>query len=160
MGGAFPQLNGADGLAVTIDNASASKIDTYLQMDVKYDAVRGSRDTTGTATITLTNNAPASGLPPYVIGNAVNLPDGTNHMFLTVYTALAVTGATLDGEAIGLEFSQTFGWNSGATFLDIAPGQSRILTVQVQGTLPPGPYRFVTRMQPIATAATTTNTVR
>jgi Protein of unknown function (DUF4012) len=160
MGGVFPQLNGADGVAVTVDNASASKIDTYLAMDVKYDAVRGSGgNTTGTATITLTNNAPASGLPAYVIGNVLNLPEGTNHMFLTVYTALAVTGATLDGETIGLEFSKTLGWESAATFLDIAPAQSRVLTVNVQGTLPPGPYRFVTRVQPFAVNQTMTNTV-
>jgi uncharacterized protein DUF4012 len=161
MAGAFPQLNGADGLAVTIDNASGSKIDAYLDVDVKYDAVRGTGgNTTGTATITLTNNAPASGLPGYVIGNLVNLPEGTNHTFLTVYTALPVIDVRLDGETSGMEFSQTFGWNSGAMFLDIGPGQSRTLTVQVQGPLSPDDYRFVTRVQPFAIEQTMTTTVR
>ena len=161
MAGAFPQLNGADGVAVTVDNASGNKIDAYLHVDVKYDAVRGSGgDTTGTVTVKLTNSAPASGLPAYVTGNLVNLPEGTNHTFLTVYTALAVTDATLDGQPVGLESSETFGWNSAATFLDIAPGQSRTLTLQTEGTLPAVPYRFVTRMQTLAVNETMSNTVK
>ena len=161
MGGAFPELNGADGLAVTIDNASGNKIDAYLSVDVKYDAVHGTGGSTGgAATITLTNNALASGLPAIVIGNAVNLPEGTNHTFLTVYTALPVTEVRLDGQPSGMEFSQTFGWNSAATFLDIAPGQSRTLTLQMQGVLPVGAYRFITRTQPLALAETMTTTVR
>ena len=151
MAGAFPQLNGADGLAVTIDNASGNKIDAYLKVDVKYDAIRSTGDnTTGTATITLTNTAPASGLPGYVIGNAVNLPEGSNRMFLTVYTALAVADVKLDGQTIGMEFSQAFGWNSASTFLDVAPGQARVLTLELHGQLAPGVYQLVTRTQTLA----------
>jgi hypothetical protein len=161
MAGAFPQLNGADGLAVTIDNAGGNKIDAYLDVDVNYVAVRGSGgNTTGNATITLTNNAPPSGLPKYVISNAVNVPDGTNHMFINVYSALAVTDVKLDGEAIGMEPSTAFGWNAAATFLDLAPGQTRTLTLQLRGKLAPGAYRFVTRTQTLAVAETMTTTVR
>ena len=161
MAGAFPQLNGADGVAVTVDNAGGNKIDAYLNVDVKYDAVRSSGgDTTGTVTVKLTNNAPATGLPAYVTGNLVGLPEGTNHMFLVVYTALAVTDVTLDGKPTGMESSQTFGWNSSAMFLDIAPGQSRTLTLHTEGPLPPVPYRFVTRVQTTALPETLTNTVK
>jgi hypothetical protein len=161
LAGAFPQLNGADGVAVTVDNAGGNKIDAYLNVDVKYDAVRGSGgDTTGTVTVKLTNNAPATGLPAYVTGNLVGLPEGTNHMFLNVYTALAVTDVTLDGKPTGMESSQTFGWNSAAMFLDIAPGQSRTLTLHAEGPLPSVPYRFVTRIQTTALPETMTNTVK
>ena len=161
MAGAFPQLNGADGVAVTIDNASGNKIDAYLHVDVKYDAARDTvGNTTGTATITLANNAPATGLPPYVTGNLVNLPEGTNHMFLTMYSALDVTDVTLDGQTSSIESSQIFGWNSAAMTLDIAPGQTRTVTLHAQGPLSTGPYRFVTRMQTTAVPGTMTNTVK
>jgi hypothetical protein len=161
LAGAFPQLNGADGLVVTIDNASANKIDAYMKVDVKYDAVRDTGgDTTGTATITLTNNAAATGLPPYVTGNLVNLPEGTNHMFLTMYSALPVTNVTLDGQASSVESSEIFGWNSAAMTLDIAPGQTRTVILHAEGLLRSVPYRFVTRMQTTAVPETMTNTVR
>ena len=35
--------------------------------------------------VTLTNDAPASGLPRYVIGNDQGLPDGTSRMLVTLY---------------------------------------------------------------------------
>jgi hypothetical protein len=59
-----------------------------------------------------------------------------------------------------MESSQTFGWNSAAMFLDIAPGQSRTLTLHAEGPLPSVPYRFVTRIQTTALPETVTNTVK
>ena len=69
------ELDGGDGIAVTVDNANGNKIDAYLEMTVDYAPMEP--DAQGklrsTATVTLTNNAPAEGLPNYVIGNALRL---------------------------------------------------------------------------------------
>ena len=84
---ALPALNGRDGLAVVNDNASGSKIDSFLKRDVKYEATFD--DTTGyadaVATVTLTNTAPSTGYPDYVIGNIIGLPTGTNRTILSLY---------------------------------------------------------------------------
>ncbi len=69
-GGALPDTPGPyAGLVLT--NASGDKLDYYLDRDVSWQAgpCAGPRRTT-TLTATLTNTAPASGLPPYVTGEA------------------------------------------------------------------------------------------
>ena len=51
-----------------------------------------SGETTATLRVELTNNAPAEGYPPYVIGNRVGLPSGTNRLYVSFYSPLALTG--------------------------------------------------------------------
>ncbi|CAN5449172.1 hypothetical protein BH10ACT2_BH10ACT2_21060 [soil metagenome] len=152
MDGSFPQLAGADGVAVTVDNAAANKLDAYLEMTVDYEVT--SRSTSGersaTVTITLTNSAPSAGLPPYVIGNAVGLPDGTNHMWLSVYTALPMVGTTIDGEPTGMQTSSVFGWNVATRFVDVPPGATVVVTLSLDGVIGDESAPLVQRVQPLA----------
>ena len=71
MTGSFPKSDGTDLLSFRISNASANKADFYLQQLTQYevDYEPKSGHTTSTATVNLTNNAPTSGEPAYVLGN-------------------------------------------------------------------------------------------
>jgi hypothetical protein len=160
LAGAFPQLDGRDGVAVVVDNQGANKIDPYLEISVNYAATHQSGTSyTGKLTVTLTNNAPASGLPDIVIGNPLALPKGTNRMFLSLYTALPMVSATLDGEATTLETDRALGWNVAAQLVDIAPGTSRVVELDLAGQLDAAHYSFVTRTQPLTHPAVTLATV-
>ena len=69
-----------DGVAVVFNNVVGNKIDYYLSADATYVVTADAR--TGSATarldVEMTNAAPTSGEPGYVIGNPIGLPVGTN----------------------------------------------------------------------------------
>jgi hypothetical protein len=126
-----------DSLGVITQNAGASKIDVYLHRTVSYD-VTIDPDTgaaKATATLTLRNDSPARGLPDYVIGNSVGAPLGTNRSYVSVYSALALTGATVDGRPVALRREHELGRNVYSDFLDIAPGTARTLRLELAGPL-------------------------
>lgn len=151
MDGAFPQLAGADGVAVTVDNGGGNKIDAYL--DVTVDRVVTAQGADGrqqaTVTVTLTNSAPAAGLPDYVIGNLVNLPKGTNRTWLSVYTALPMVGVEVDGVPDGMQTDQVFGWNVASRFVEIPAEQTVTVTLMLDGVVPDANAPLVTAVQPL-----------
>lgn len=153
MDGAFPRLDGRDGVAVTIDGGNSSKIDAYAEVDIRY---KVSRQPTGQARgeieLTLTNNAPSSGLPNYVIGNARGQPLGTNRMFVSIYTALPVVSATMGGESLPLLVGAFFDWNAASSFVDVPSGETRTILIRLEGLLTEADEEIVTRMQPMAGA--------
>jgi hypothetical protein len=160
LAGAFPRLDGRDGVTVVVDNEGANKIDPYLDVGVDYSASHQTGTSyTGKLTVTLTNNAPTSGLSDYVIGNSLGLPIGTNRMFLSIYTALPMISATRDGEVTTFETDHALGWNVASQLLDIAPGTTRILELDLAGTLDATRYSFITRAQPLARPVRTVATV-
>ena len=162
IAGRMPPLGGGDGIAVTVDNGGANKIDAYLQVTTVYesriDPVTGAG--TATATITLANTVDPTGLPDYAVGNAIlsgeELPRGTNRMLLSVYSGLPAASGTLDGEPVDLLGGGAFGWQATSTWIDIPPGESRTLVVEFDGSLTtapagPGPRPPVTvRAQPMS----------
>ncbi|MDP2291119.1 MAG: DUF4012 domain-containing protein [Actinomycetota bacterium] len=151
--GALPPLAGRDGVVVVNNNATANKIDSFLRRTVQYDASfdATSGTVTGTATITLTNTAPSSGYPDYVIGSEfLDLPLGTNRTLLSIYTPLEQVGTELDGETVGLSRSTELGWHVFSLQLDLAPGETRTLVVQLRGVITSPDYELVLRPQPLA----------
>jgi hypothetical protein len=149
---ALPPLAGSDGLAVVNDNASGNKIDSFLRRSVTYLPVfdRRTGRTTATLTIQLTNDAPATGFPDYVIGNLLGLPSGTNRTLLSVFTPLSFTGVTLDGAPIAMTAGEEQGWRVFSTLLTLAPGEQRVIEITLEGVLAAGDYRLVYRPQPLA----------
>jgi hypothetical protein len=139
--GRMPALAGGDGIAVTVDNAAANKIDAYLQVTTVYesdiDPVTGVG--TGRATITLENTVDPTDLPDYAVGNSLTsgeqLPRGTNRMLLSVYSGLPAAAALLDGEPVDLLRGGAFGWQSVLTTIDVPPGETRTLVVDFDGVL-------------------------
>jgi hypothetical protein len=135
--GSIPSRNGGDYLAVTQSNENPSKIDAYLQRDVTYDATyfpdTGQVD--GVVRIKLTNSAPGAELPEDVIGNANGQPPGTNHRFLTVYSPLGATGATVNGAAAGVGSMQRFGLFAYTVVVDVPPKGTVTVELRLAGIL-------------------------
>ena len=151
--GSFARQGLRDGLAVTNLNVSANKIDAFLTRTVSYHAVmdEATGEVTGRVDVTLTNGAPADGLPAYVIGNSVGLPPGYNQTFLTLYTAGDVTGATVDGAAAEPALGSELGWTYAEQMLVLPPGSSTTASYTVVGAVDPdAPYELLVRAQPMA----------
>ena len=139
----------ADGLAVVTNNASGNKIESFLQRTVEYTPVydAGSGETSGTLTITLTNNAPTTGYPDYVIGNIVGVPTGTNRMLLSVYSRLGASAATVDGQPVTVETGGELGWNVYSKFVDVPSGKTVVVTMTLSGRVARGQYQLIYRPQ-------------
>lgn len=133
----LPPLDGGDGVAVAINNGSASKIEVFLDADVTYrrhvDPSNGRLE--GRLTVALTNNAPSSGLPDYLIGNAVGLPLGSSRPLLSLYAPSGYTSATIDGEPVQMSVETEQGWAVMGTTLDLGPGQTRVVEITFDGQI-------------------------
>lgn len=160
LSGRYPPVEG-DFIGVTTTNAAGNKIDLFLERHLSYE-VRWDPSTgrlEATATVTLTNNAPASGLPPYVIGNVRDerpgeqpMPDGWNHTFVTLYTPWEDEGTSLDGEPVGVAVHDELGRRALSTYVSLAPGQTSTLTFKLSGTLSTSKYLLDLAAQPMVRA--------
>ncbi len=124
VAGEIPPLDGADGWSVTLTNGGGNKIDSFLERSASYESTNdlATGVTTATLRLRLTNGAPADGLPNYIIGNLVGLPNGTSRLYVSFYSPLALTGVTLDGQPSSLAVGSEAGWNVYSGFVDI-PGR-------------------------------------
>ena len=146
-------IPGHDYLSVRTANAQANKIDSYLQRSIDYDAHvdPGRGQVSATATIRLTNSAPSSGLPDYVIGNDRGQPRGTTALYLSLYTPLEVTGATVDGQPVGTEPQHELGSPVFSLLVTIPSGATATVVFQLEGEVAPGPeYHLDLLNQPMA----------
>lgn len=106
ISGSVAGVNGPFAQAVIV-NAAGSKLDTYLKTSTAYvvtDCSAAGR--TARITVTLTNTAPAKGLPEYVTRRADGprpaVPVGQNRVGVSVLVTPGATleSATLDGAAV------------------------------------------------------------
>jgi hypothetical protein len=109
--GAIPALGRDGGFSISVNNTGESKIDVFLDRDVQT-TIESAPDGTRrlVADVTLTNNAPASGLPPYVIGNNYGLAPGTSRLFVTFYGPPTLVEATRNGEPFDATPMSEAGW--------------------------------------------------
>ena len=131
-------------------NAGGNKIDWFLHRSVTYEAtVESGQPVNSTVTLRLQNEAPASGLPDYIIGNLVperGLAKGTNSTIVSFYASGELVDVKADGVAVSAKSEKEFGLNvyslvvtvpaGGETSLrysvhEKSPGTSRSYTVQV-----------------------------
>lgn len=155
LAGRFPQPDGQDFLAVVSANANPSKIDAFLRRDIDLevspDPISGK--VSSVLRIRLQNDAPPSGLPDYVIGSkGQDLPRGTNHSLLSVYTPLQVDSASVDGKRVPTERSTELGWNRWSLFVDVPPKGSVTVEVTMRGETARGTYRLRWWSQPVVDA--------
>jgi hypothetical protein len=168
ISGRVPALKGSsehgftrDYAMVSTSDAGGSKIDVFQHRNLDY-RVTWDPDTGGidaTASITLTNSSPASGLPDYVIGNSLgtrlgdlDLATGWSYTFLTFYTPWEPDQATLDGRPIELQHESELGRLALSTFVAVPPGGSSTLTVHLTGLLAADEYRLDLGAQPLVDA--------
>jgi len=145
LDGAFPDAAGGDLVAITAQNSVHNKGDSFLHRALDYrvtlDPETGQVE--ATATVTLRNEAPAGGLPEVFIGvnpapgtpNLPDLPDGTNRMYLSLYTPHLLEAVDVDGEQLLIEAQQELGVNVYSQFVDVPPGGTVQVTYQLTGGL-------------------------
>lgn len=126
MLGSMPAIDPLDGgFSVSVTNASANKIDVFLERDVTVDVVVNADGTRRlVADVAFRNTAPASGLPPYVIGNRIDQPDGHSRLFVTFYGPPRLRVFELDGAPTGGETLPEAGWTATSQYLDLSAGES------------------------------------
>jgi hypothetical protein len=135
--GSFPATHGGDLLAVTTQNTGANKIDAFLHTsvldDVTFDPSNG--DVTSEVTVTLKNDAPASGLPPIVIDSPADpgLAPGTNRTWLTLYSPLAFEKASVDGAPETMSAGVEVGVQAYSAYIEVPSGATVTLRVQFAG---------------------------
>ncbi|HEY5170393.1 MAG TPA: DUF4012 domain-containing protein [Acidimicrobiia bacterium] len=135
-----------DSFGLIAQNAGGNKLDAYLHRQVVYSATvdANSGRESASATITLRNDAPSSGLPIDIIGNQVGLPTGTTRLIIAAYSRLTLGTATLDGHPLRLVAEREFGRNVYWAYVDVPPGGSRHLVLHLDGAvdLSRGSYTF------------------
>ncbi|HET9733399.1 MAG TPA: DUF4012 domain-containing protein [Acidimicrobiales bacterium] len=141
----------SDYLELVTMNASNDKSDWYLHRSVAY-AVDFNRDAgraSATATVTLTNDEPATGQPAYVIGGGpAPYPAGVSEQYFELYSALPVTEVT--GAPVDDGYADTaLGRQVYSGFVSIPPGGTATLVFHLSGQLPATrPYSLVVDSQP------------
>jgi hypothetical protein len=134
--GALGPPPSGDEMSVTISNANPNKADAYLDREITYDVDVDSDtgEVQGTVTVDLRNNAPSEGTD-YVLGNDNGDPLGSNRTFLSLYTALGVRRASIDGAALPLELHDEYGRRRAAAFVTLPPGGAARVVFEVAGVV-------------------------
>jgi hypothetical protein len=157
LAGEFPRPDGRDFVALTTQNGANNKIDIFMHRQVDYDATYdpSTGEVDATVTVTIRNDAPASGLPDIVLGNGLRgqprqLPLGTNEVNLSLYTPHTLEHAELDGEPFSLTPGTELGWHTYTQFVPIPAGQEKTLTFELHGTIDPdADYHLTVANQPV-----------
>jgi hypothetical protein len=90
--GVAGELPGGEGdfLGIVANAGSGTKLDYYLERNVRYEVALGERGSArGRASVTLRNDAPTQGQPRYVIGPHpfTDLEPGENYLYMSTYCA-------------------------------------------------------------------------
>ncbi len=129
----------SDSLLLVNQNVAGNKIDYYFTRTTSYDVqLRPEGDRLAVSArlrVDMQNQAP-EGLPRYVIGPFNSrFQAGENRTFVSVYTPLALAGATWGGAPVDLAAADELGRRVYSTFLSIPAGSTRALEVQLEGTV-------------------------
>ena len=133
----------ADSIAVTTTNVVGGKLDLFLQRTLDYDSTwdPSTGAVTATLRVTMRNDSPSSGLPDYVIRDAIpdeDLPPGTNRSRVAIYSPWQLDGATIDGRPLAVEVTRERGHHVYGSSVELAPnGGSATIELRLSGMLTP-----------------------
>ena len=152
ISGLWTTTAGSDYLSVRSANLLNNKIDAFLWRTIDVDIQLDDANNTvhSTVTVTLRNDAPANGLPPYLIGNDRGLAIGTNRNLLTLYSPLRFQSVTIDGKPAGVQIQTEFNAPVLSLPVDIDPGATVTVVFELSGAIADGPYNM--EVLPQATA--------
>lgn len=142
----------------------ANKIDYFLHRSTTYDATIDPR--TGhieaDVTIVLRNDAPSSGLPPYIIGTGELAPRGDSGSYVSLYTSLGVTETSIDGERVLFQGESEYGVLVLSRGVIIPSKGSRTIRMHLRGSVPIDGGQFTMSLphQPVVNADPFTLTIR
>ena len=147
---------------VVINNLGGNKLDYYLRRHIEYAADGCDGETRkSTVTVTLTNTAPAQGLPEYVASSEgvapdypIKVPAGTNvaSVALLATRDAKLVSAIVNGEKATVFHGMERGHPIFETQLNIAPGQT--LEVKFLLTEPTSPGAPRVPVQPLVDTVT------
>ncbi|GAB2478931.1 DUF4012 domain-containing protein [Jatrophihabitans fulvus] len=136
-GGTLPPASRA--LAgLVLNNASGGKIDFYLTRELAYTRTGCGSSRDIVATVKLTNNAPASGLPPYVVGRADDPPPGAKpgdvRQVMDFYASAGaqLLGVTMDGRRTSAAELRDLGRPLFRMELEIPRGTTRTIILHLR----------------------------
>ncbi|MEU0247119.1 DUF4012 domain-containing protein [Streptomyces sp. NPDC006235] len=153
FGGALPGRS-VPLAGLVVNNAAGTKLDYYLDRRLVWApgrCVDGRREVT--VTVRLTNRAPVSGLPPYVVQRVDDPPydtrPGDNRLLVSYYasTEATLSGATLDGRPAQLSHGAERGHPVFTLGVELPAGATRTLVLHLLER-PEGRSPFVLR-QPL-----------
>ncbi len=158
--GTFPEPDGADLISVRTSNGSENKVDFFVTQIFAYQVRRNdaSGQTTGKVTGYLSNAAPTTGAPPYVLGNpdtragrTDGRPFGSTTLQVSIYSALKPKSLTIADKAVGMQIQRELGsWVTTQTVT--IPAKSAVsFELEVEGVTRPGrSYELTMVRQPTA----------
>lgn len=158
--GAYPRARGGDLIGLVTNNAANNKIDIFMDRSIDYRAAYdpATGEVHATATIEITNNAPASGLPDVILSSGDRIrggdtPLGTNGINLSFYTPLgldeAVARSALGEGAQSMDEGREFGMSVYSGRFNIPAGQTITLELTLSGIIGPSDtYRLTVANQP------------
>jgi len=134
--GGLPPVDG-DFLSVRASNRGLSKIDAYMRRTVSDEVtVDPARNLVhATVTVTVHNDAPASGLPAIVIGNHRGRLPGTNSTTVDVSTPLSLVDVRRGGVSMPRGAAQEYGRWVYTALVDVPAGAETTVTFELEGTM-------------------------
>jgi hypothetical protein len=151
--------DGADLLAVTVDNEIGNGIDPYLERAVEYEVnvFPGADRVTAELDVTIANGAPSEGLSVFAIGNFSGEPAGTSRSTVSILTPFELDVALRGGDEVVARAVTEGGLNRYAVPVVLGSGESTTVRFRLVGDLravsgDDGAYTLVVRPQPAATA--------
>lgn len=144
ISGKWTTTPGSDYLSVRSANMLNNKIDAFLWRTIDVDSQLDDENDTvhSTVTVTLRNDAPANGLPPYLIGNDRGLAAGTNRNLVTLYSPLRFESVTIDGEPAGVQIQTEFNRPVFSLPVDIDPGATVTVVFELSGAISSDKYNI------------------
>lgn len=118
-----------------LDSRTGAKLDYYARASAELSEVRCEPDggATATLTVTMVNNAPLTGLPPYVLGamNGEPVPEAYWNLVVTAPSAGSLGATTVAGESVPARRSHVFGRDTAVFSVTLVPGKPVTATVEV-----------------------------
>ena len=144
ISGRWTTTPGSDYISVRSANMLNNKIDAFLWRTIDVDIQLDDENNTvhTTVTVTLRNDAPANGLPPYLIGNDRGLAVGTNRNLVTLYSPLRFESVTIDDERAGVQIQTEFNAPVLSLPVDIDPGATVTVVFELSGAISSDNYNI------------------
>ncbi len=148
----------SDAVALTSSNASANKIDYYLQRSLRYtvkltpNARATEARVSSSLDVTLENTATATGLPQIVIGPYdPRFYAGENRALVSIYSPLPVTGTEINDQKVDVSPGVEQGRNVYSLYTEIPAQSSSNIDTRLAGVvaLHNGWYEVEVRHQPM-----------